>query len=62
MSILLNDPQSETAFLAFEDILPPGGDKDYNDLICKVAVSPYTAVDRGHHEVAFNAANLPSGV
>lgn len=44
-SLLFYDAACDNIILTFEDVLIPGGDKDFNDVIIKIAVDPPTAVD-----------------
>ncbi|WP_164683968.1 LruC domain-containing protein [Vibrio maerlii] len=39
------DSQNEFLVLGFEDIVRPGGDNDFNDLLFTVEITPFTAID-----------------
>ncbi|KAA3606623.1 MAG: LruC domain-containing protein [Calditrichaeota bacterium] len=44
-TVLLLDEDRDLLLLSFEDILRPGGDRDFNDAVFFVEASPWTSVD-----------------
>jgi len=44
-SILLNNDQNDKLLLGIEDQLRPSGDKDFNDIVFNIRVTPFDAID-----------------
>lgn len=60
-NVVFVDPVSELLVIGFDDQYIPRGDKDYNDLLFSVKVTPFVAIDGVNDDGSVDGGYIPLG-